>query len=266
MLRRVVADMMVAMKAVRHARFCRCILIGICLVVATVAGLSDLSAAGPSADEFRKRYDLPQDPKTALEDILARDEFRNQEESWISQVQRLMWETILRALKWIFDRLPGFNFDIDDDIGQMILDTQLVGMIALVAGLAAWMVVRLIRSRRHRIRVINSPEDHAPADSPGSAGARAMALKLAEQGDYRGALIHLFRYVLTLLDEKGRLTVGPGKTNREVLNSIPNGEPLKAPLAEMIPLFNRVRYGDAGCGKVDFERFQDLSRIVTERI
>ncbi len=253
------------MKVMRNARCERWILIAICLVVATVAGLPDFSAADPSADEFRKWYDLPKDPQSALENILAREEFRNQEESWISQARRLLWETIVRALQWIFNRTPSIDVDIDDSVGQMILDAQLIIAIALVAGIAVWIAIRLISTRRHRKRVIPLV-NHALSSSSESAEARATALKLAERGDYRGALIHLFRYVLKYLDEKGRLTAGPGKTNREVLNSIPAQEPLRAPLAEMIPLFNRVRYGDADCGKVEFERFQALCRTVTERM
>ena len=42
---------------------------------------------------------------------------------------------------------------------------------------------------------------------------------MAERGEYRGALIHLFRYVLIRLDEQGRLGFYAGKTNREILRS-----------------------------------------------
>lgn len=255
------------MKAIRDSRLRRWMFIVVGLVTLSLAGLADLGFADTSGDQFRKRYELPKDPTTVLADILARDEFTNQQESWISQMRRLMWEAIIRAIKWIIDRLPRFpNFEISDDVGQMILDAQLIGTIALVAGLVGWVAVRLIRARRNQFRAVYAPEEHESADSLGSAKAYVMAMKLAEQRDYRGALIYLFRYVLTWLDEKGTLTVGPGKSNREVLNSVPPGAPIRAPLAEMIPLFNRVRYGDADCRRVDFERFQSLCHTITERM
>ena len=254
------------MHAIRNSRLGRGLLIAVTFVIAGLVGMSNLSAAEDlSTDEFRTRYDLPKDPKTVLEGILARDEFKNQEESWIVQAQRLMWETFIRALKWIFNRLPGIDLHLDDDIGQTILDVQLIAILALVAGLLVWVFVRLVIARRHRIQIIDPALDHPLSKSLGSSEARAVALKMAEQGDYRGALVHLFRYVLCRLDEQGKLTVGPGKTTREVLAGIPDEEPLRAPLAEMIPIFNRVRYGDADCGRLDYERFRALSRTATER-
>ncbi|MFH1115443.1 MAG: DUF4129 domain-containing protein [Pseudomonadota bacterium] len=216
-------------------------------------------------DSFMKRYDLPADPKAALESILARDEFKDRGESWPAQVRRRMEEAFIEALKWILRRIPSIGpLEIDDDVGRMILDAQLIGIIALVGGLFAWLLVRLIRAGRLRAGVQHPSEDHDPPPPSGSAEALRSARAMAEQGNYRDALIYLFRYVLTRLDEKGKLIIGPGKTNREVLNSVPVEEPLRAPLAEMIPLFNRVRYGDADCGKDEFRRFEALCRRVTE--
>ncbi len=253
------------MKTGRHFRFGGWILVAVGLLVATVAAFPGLCAADLSADAFVERYDLPVDPKTALESVLTRDEFMNQGESWPALVRRLMEEAFIKALKWIIHRIPSFGpFDIDDDVSRMILDAQLIGIIVLVAGLVAWLAVRLIKARRRRVVVRNASQDRDLPHSPGSSEALKAARKMAKQGNYRDALIYLFRYVLTRLDEMGRLTMGPGKTNREVLDSIPVEEPLRAPLAEMIPIFNRVRYGGADCGENEFRRFQALCRRVTE--
>ncbi|MDQ7785354.1 MAG: DUF4129 domain-containing protein [Desulfomonilaceae bacterium] len=254
------------MKAMRVAGLSGWILMAAGLVFAAFGGFDHLGAEQLSGDRFAERYELPRDPKTALEDILARDEFRNREESWIAQARTFMWETFLRAVKWILDRLPRFGtFDLDEGTGQMILDAQLIGLLALIAGLCAWLVVRLIAARRRGMLPVDPHEDRATSETAGNGDERAAALKLAERGRYGEALIHLFRYVLIRLDEKGRVSVGPGKTNREVLESIPVDEPFREPMAEMIPLFNRVRYGGADCGKADYERFEALSRTAVER-
>jgi hypothetical protein len=95
-----------------------------------------------------------------------------------------------------------------------------------------------------------------------SSAARIIALKSAEQGNYRDALISMFRYVLLWLDERGRLSLHQVKTNREVLESLGRDQPLRNALGEMIPVFNRVRYGNYPCDKHDYEKFLTLcSRV-----
>lgn len=242
------------------------LLLLLCLVSVIVLAHGEVNATPVSGDEFREKLNLPQDPKITLEEILSRDEFTNQEESWIIKAKRWLWTTSLEFLEWVLQRLPSLEpLDIDDDVGQLILNALMVGVLVIFAAFIGWVILRLLSAKKARFRIVQPEAESAEPEFLGSAEARSTALRNGEQGNYRDGLIYLFRYVLLWLDETGRLTLGPGKTNREVLTSISSEGTLKDLLLEMVPVFNRVRYGDVPCGKADYERFQDLCFRVVER-
>ena len=244
---------------------CKIVLVAV-VFAAMCAGFSAARAASVSDEEFRRQLALPHEPHSLLNEILARDEFAERPPSLIAQLRQFAREALIRIVKWVLQHLPQLGpLDLDEDVGQFLLDAQLIGVVAIAGAFVAWVLMRFLSRRRARVRMILQAPEHVESDVRGSSEAYSTALKMADKGNYRDGLVYLFRYVLLWLDENGRFSIGPGKTNREVLRSIPPSEPIRAAVAEMIPLFNGVRFGNAPCDRADYEHFQDLCRRVTDR-
>ncbi len=218
---------------------------------------------------FRERLGLPQEPKPLLEQILARDEFKQQESrSLTDRLRELVREMIRRVLEWIVKHLPKgtwLSFDSTKwDAVWNVLSALLIGTAVVLFVWFGKRVADFILTRAGRKSAIPSHGAPEPVMSLVSNEARKLALKKAEEGNYPQALIYLFRFVLLWLDERGRLPLHPGKTNREVLQGLARGEPLRPVLGEMVVAFNRVKYGMAPCEKHDYERFLALCHTVEE--
>lgn len=218
-------------------------------------------------DSFRQRFNLSQDPDALLERILSAREFqeipgRSLFESvveWVKHLASTIVDWILSGLQH-FDTVEG-----EGDTLAMILAGIMIAVVAILLVLA---VIRLYsfligRMRRERPHVPQARPEIGEVSNSGAA--RNQAFKAAEAGNYRSALVLLFHFALFWLAEEGRLSLHPGKTNREILESLDTGEPSRDCLTEMVPVFNRVRYGKAPCGRDDYERFLALCSRVTER-
>lgn len=225
------------------------------------------SFAEAAADSFVKRMRLPRAPEPVLEDVLSREEFR---QSWVDSVTEAFstWllEILERILTWLSRRIPRLGpIEADWDFWGLVTEILMIAVAVVVAVFAARFLIKLIISRIPHSR---APDSATPGDSVEfvSAGKSwKQALELGRQGKYREGLIQLFRSVLAWLDESGRLPVREDRTNREILESVSDSGALRAVLTEMIPIFNRVRYGNAECDRAVYERFLALCRRVTER-
>jgi len=221
---------------------------------------------------FQGRFELPQDPQALLEQILARDEFKQeQSRSLLDRVRDMVREIIRSILTWIIEHLPkGKWLDFDSatwDTTWNVLTVLLIGTALIVI---VWFCTKVTRFFLVWLgRMPSDPPREAPEmeKSLVSREAYGLAMKNAEAGNYREGLTYLFRFALLWLDERGRLPLHPGKTNREVLQSLAPGEPLRTILVEMVLTFNRVKYGMARCDRDDYEHFLALCRTVedTER-
>lgn len=237
------------------------------VIVLSPMALSSIGRAGEASREgFQQTYKVPQDPQPLVRQILSRPEFTRQVgESFIDWLRWQLQEMLRRALQWLFERSRGMKgFRFDPASLSLAVDAMLIGAAVVVALLVVWMLVKHLFGfsfARVAPRLDMEKRDHVID----SGRSRALALALANQGDYRGALIHLFRFVLLLLDETGKLTIRPGQTNREILAGIGSNAPVYALLAEMIPVFDSVRYGDSPCDRDDYEKFALLSEKVVER-
>lgn len=221
----------------------------------------------PSPDRFRDMLGLPVDPESVLRDVLSRDEFRESPvRSLIDRLNELIYSGIQHILSWIARHWPHFGRVTGDyELFWTILGSLFYG---LILGLVLVGVVLLVQRvilpfvRRKRTRI--SPEVARTArvasrDSP----SREEALKMALNGQYRDALMQLFRFVLVQLHERGVVKLHPSWTNREILREIPATQPVKAPLSAMTVQFNAVRYGGMACNKTDFDRFLGLAEQIT---
>jgi hypothetical protein len=236
------------------------------MVVAVVISVPAFGAAVGPDDRFQKRLNLSQDPERLLQQILSRKEFQEgAEESIFDRLKKWLDELIARALEWLFSRIAEV-VPREADLG--FLGTTLAVLVLGVTGIALLLLVRRL------IGMIVGRQKAARAGRDGfwtretpfgtSEAVREDALKSAAAGNYRQALLHLFLFALLWLDERDRLSLRPGRTNREILESLPPDEPCRESLAQMVPPFNRVRFGNAPCGRDDYKLFLDLCRRITE--
>ncbi len=231
------------------------------LVVACAHWQAQWGYATLPTGNFQKKFSLPQDPEVLLKDILSRKEFKDAAtQSLLDRLKAYLDYLWRKVLSWILDRLPN--------LGPISLGNEsiwaAVGILLITAILAAiimWLA-RLFSpvSRRHAAKASQSVIQEIELGDLGEM--RAQALLAAQQGDYRKALILLFRFVLLRLDELGQIKWRPWKTNREILRSVHENTTTRESLSEMISIFNEIYYGDKPCGNLEFQRFLTLAQLV----
>jgi hypothetical protein len=230
-----------------------------------------VAATELSPDRFRDLLGLTREPEPVLREILTRDEFQETlSQSVLEQVVDHILDLFQQALLWISEHWPKLDFGSFQ--GRADLLWQALGLflfsiiVALLVGVGALLVYRVLLPYARSRGLQAATQGLRPAgESIGGGSLRNQALRLAREGHYDDAIIRLFRFVLVQLDRRGRLLLHPARTNREILWSLPPQEPIKEVLAEMISLFNAVRYGGFPCGKPEFDRFLGLSDRLTER-
>jgi hypothetical protein len=154
--------------------------------------------------------------------ILARDE--------LGKVS--IWERILRFIGGLFGR--GGSAVPTGWFGLIVLSLL---VLALIAAITTW--VRPARRRRMRADAVLGGRPLSAADY------RRRAARLAEVGDYTGAIVEGVRAIAAELDERGILPPRPGRTADELASEAGAELPaLATDLRAATELFNDVRYGD----------------------
>ena len=222
------------------------------------------SYPAPPSDRFQEKFKLQQDPEALLADILSRREFKEAAtESILDKLIETMRHFLQKALVWLFSRFAGLG---PVNLGSESMWTTVA--IVLLIALLALVIMVFARFIFLRPRKIGGAALRLAGQGPelGDIGElQARALSIAQQGNYREALILLFRFVLLKLDGLGYIKWHPCKTNREILKSVDDKTAAHEHLAEMISVFNRVYYGNYVCGNSEFQRFLALSQAVTQR-
>jgi Domain of unknown function (DUF4129) len=126
-----------------------------------------------------------------------------------------------------------------------------------VAGLLAW--TGPVR-RRHR--------GARPLTVPGQARTardhRQMAARLAQAGDYAGAIAERVRAIAAELEERGALPPSTGRTADEFAAQAGQLLPAQARgLADAAALFDEVRYGRRPGSQAGYQRVAELDAAVT---
>jgi len=239
-------------------RFTLALLLCLCLLA---------GPASASADSFQQRYNLPQAPETLLKEILARPEFgEDVTQSFLEGLWERFYKELARLFARILERMPSaVSPMIAEQLGRTIVRMMLLVAAGLLAIYVLFRVFRLVAKRRSVSATYSPQPDVGPAGLAGSRESWDQALIQAEKENYPQALINLFRFALLKLDEAGILLFHRGKTNREILESL-NNDSLRKIVAEMIPRFNRVRYGKAFCDRLEYEHFLGLCRRLAERV
>ncbi len=223
--------------------------------------------AEAAADSFVKRLRLPRAPEPVLDEVLSRDEFAQPwSDSLVGACNEWLLDIVERVLTWLSERIPSIGpIEADWDFWGLVTETLMIAAVVILAVFAARFVIKLIVNRMPDKQVDDSAGPEGDTGFVTAGKSWKQALELGGHGKYREGLIQLFRSVLTWLDENGRLPVREDRTNREILESVRESAPLRSTLAEMIPTFNSVRYGDAHCDRAVYERFLVLCRRATER-
>ncbi len=219
-------------------------------------------AYGDDGRAFQERFDLPRNPDETLKEILARDEFHDVDApSFIELILRRLLHELGRLLKRVSGSFgDGFSLDFDTDIAVIVVFALFSGLLAFALFFGGKALIGFIRRGGFSFRRAPKPDRANASREVAGAQFERDAAEAARSGDYRRALILLFRFALRRLDEQGRLNLRPGRTNRELLAAMSSGDPARTALEEMVSLFNPIRYGAAACEKAEYERFLALCR------
>lgn len=221
------------------------------------AGLA-LAFSAPASDDapFATGEQL-----AALKAILARPEFQPTERraildwlldpirSWLRWLVLELWQW----LAWIFEPVGGVSGDailyLVVGVGFLIL----IGVVLALSGLL-----------RGTLAGDAALTDVGTSGPPRAADELAHARALAQAGDARRAVHHLYRAVLLRLDERDHLPFDGSLTNRELLPRLTAEPTLAGPFAELVARFDRLWYGQTDCTAEEYRAFAQLGDRVWE--
>lgn len=186
--------------------------------------------------------------RTEIDRILATREFRgggNALQKWLGEKV----EELITALSRILGIEPR-------DVGDI-----LVGLLYFVlAAAVGWIVWRIVRSRRDRVRAATAAE---VLDPEAVRRARVRELRrearlARERGDRLLALRLYFTALVVGLGEKGDLSYRDAWTNRELLERGEPKEPVRARLAPLVPELDARSFGHVPVEDGDVTRLSNL--------
>ncbi|HMK36512.1 MAG TPA: hypothetical protein VK463_15670 [Desulfomonilaceae bacterium] len=231
------------------------------LISATLV-LSDTpvcAKSAPNEDTFLQKLEIHGNPESVLDEILSRAEFKDSnKESWIDQIRERLVDEAKRILAWMWRQLPDVP-GAEMDVFWTVIGSFVIAAVLVIGALLAVRALNVLKKKKPGS--VKS-QDSDSGEIATSDYFRSLALRRAEQGNFRDALISMFRFVLVWMDEHGKLSLHHFKTNREVLKSLKPDEPLRETLSDMIPVFDRVKYGNYPCDKHEYEKFLAMARRV----
>lgn len=205
----------------------------------------------------------PDDARTALDAVLARDEFQPEPEE---DESRSLWQRFLDQVNTIvttfFEWLDGILGGSGGSGSPASIGLALVGVLVIV-GIVAFAVRSVRESMTPGVTRLadGSAEEHYT-----SAQARGEAERLFAAGEYRAALRLLYLATLIRWEEAGRLRFDRSLTNREVVARVTRqgDASLLEQLAPLVDRFDRVWYGGAPCTSDDYTSFASLAERAWE--
>ncbi|GII53319.1 hypothetical protein Pth03_17080 [Planotetraspora thailandica] len=144
-------------------------------------------------------------------------------------------ERILRAIQDFIDRIFGGGSGAGGSLWSLI---AIVVVLVLLAALLAWALRRTTRGRHPEGAVFGVQERTA-------AEHRALAARLAAEGDWTGAIQERLRAIARGLEERAIVSPLPGRTAMELADTA--GEALPAHAQELrsaARVFDDVTYGE----------------------
>jgi hypothetical protein len=188
-----------------------------------------------------------------LTEILSQKEFqRHHAESWMSRLRRRVEETLTRLARLF----PKWQRGTDS------ISRVLEILVWLLAILVLYLLIKSILSgfrREQRMKVVGPPiilgtlmEPHTSPEA-----LREEALKLAQRGEYRGAIRHLYISMLYELQERGMLQLNAHSTNGEYLQRLRSAVALYPMILYLTRRFEQFWYGKASPSEPEYQEFFD---------
>ncbi len=173
----------------------------------------------------------------ALQTVLARPEFNRGQTLW-NRFLRWLWDWLARL--WPDDSATPatLNENLMTALGWAVVAGCAIGLIILLSYWLQAFLAGVVRDSELRRRQQSGDETPLTA-----ATARAKASALAESGDFRQAVRHLYLSALLLLEEQRLLPVNRSLTNRELLAKAAGRQELSDHLAPVVNVFDQVWYG-----------------------
>lgn len=226
----------------------------------------DVAAAQAGIDSIVTALDLaeagavanPDDARSTLDEVLARDEFQPEPEG---DESRSLWMQFFDRVNSVIDSFFGW---IDRILGGQgegspgSIALALVGILVIVG-----IVVFAVRSIRESMTpgVTRLADGRSAEAHYTSAEARVEAERLFAAGEYRAALRLLYLASLIRWEEAGRLRFDRSLTNREVVArvNLQGDASLLEQLTPLVDRFDRTWYGGAPCTADDYTTFASLA-------
>lgn len=221
--------------------------LGLLLVVGAAPALAGDGAPLPPSES------TPAEVREQADEILSRSEFDEPEPSLVD-----------RVFGWIGDRLSDLlgGIGLGGAGGQSVLGWI---VLAVMAGLVAWLVVRLVRGGRLGRRAAQEEAADVVVAETSTDWLAAAEAEEAE-GRWRSGLRCRYRALVGELVDRGVLDAQPGRTSgehrREVVERAPDAASAFSGAAD---LFDRAWYGNRPTGADESARFQALAAEVRDR-
>jgi hypothetical protein len=191
-----------------------------------------------------------------LAGILDRREFqRHRHDTWMSRLRHWFGENMARLVKLV----PGWQRG-DSPLSRLLEMCVWIMAAAVVYFLGKSAVGGFRREKRIKPsgRQIILGTIIEPEARPGDV--REQALALAQQGDYRGAIRHLYIALLYDMKERGVLQLEAGATNGEYLRRLRSTATIYPLMLYLTRRFDQVWYGNASPSEPEYHHFLDQYR------
>lgn len=197
--------------------------------------------------------DRTEERMALLTAILQRREFRQQESLWA------------RLLRWLRSLLPD---ELSTPTAAPTALSQTVGWGAAAIGailvillLSYWLQGLLGSFVTGREKERQGKNEAEPMTA---TAARQRAQTEANIGNFRAAVRQLYRSALLTLDERNLIQYDRSQTNREVLASIRQNQPLYHQLQPVVETFDDVWYGVHEPDRATFDRYAQAVKALEE--
>jgi hypothetical protein len=215
--------------------------VGVAPQALAAAALLPRDLTGPSRD--------PGEIHRAVDEVLARPEYRPAARSWLDQI----WSWVLEKLAALLSGLSTTT------AGSIIGVLVFVAILVLLALLAARFARTMSRSPEVAAAVVAGPRR-------GAAEWRAEAEAHEAAGEWRQAVRCRYRALIADLARLGVVDEVPGRTSGEYLGEVGRNLPSAAePFGGATQVFERAWYGRRPTGAGDAASFRQLAGSVLER-
>ncbi|HYF62570.1 MAG TPA: DUF4129 domain-containing protein [Herpetosiphonaceae bacterium] len=150
----------------------------------------------------------------------------------------------------------GNFFDWLFDPSEFITTCFTILAIIVVTGVVGYTVLAIRGGMKREARRPAPAGGDSEERNLSSVKAIQRADEVAVEGDFRKGVRYLYLSTLLWLEERGVLRYDRTLTNREVLEAVPVGSPLRGRLTPVVQTFDRVWYGFDEIDQTAFDAFR----------